>query len=145
MKPTMKKVSVKVGVCRDAIRNQWGVVGHTITANTIVNIVGSYGITSDGSMSHWDRSIEVLVPDWVQPSQKWSWSMSRPGYKSNSGTDGLCFVTCKNPVQISVLDDEHKEHDMPDVLIQKAIDGGFQFHFPIEDGSMGVMDVEMAK
>ena len=141
----MKKVSVKVGARRDDIRDQWGVVGHRISANTIVNIVGSYGLSSDGNMSHWERQVDVLVPEWVQPSQKWSWNMSRHGYKSNSGSDNLCFVTCKNPVQVDTIDAGHAKQDMPDVLIQKAIDGGFQFHFPIEDGSMGVMDVEIAK
>lgn len=139
----MKQVKVWVGVNGTDIRKNGHVVGRKYQVDVTDRISGGYGIGSDGELSRWSRLVTVLVPDWVEPSIKWDWEMSRPGYKSTSGSDHLCFVTCRAPITV-----EEYYHDAPhedlDVLVQRAIDGGFRFHYPTETGAMAQMDIERA-
>jgi hypothetical protein len=138
----MKPVTVNVGIIDYDVRdNRRVLVGVNYVMDVQVDMMGFYGILSDPS--HIKRNVTVLLPDWVESSIKSKWPMSRPGFTSDSGTGDLCFVTCKTPVKLSTRFDNPQVVDY-EGMMQKAIDGGFLFHYPEMRGNMKSIDVSTA-
>lgn len=108
-------------------------------ADIVCNIVGGYGICSDGS--HKQRRLSVLVPDWIVPSTRWLWPMSVEGAYSRCGTDNLAFITCTQRVYVDVGPD--KRCDIDD-LYDRTLAGGLTLHYPTPDGNMATMPVYLA-
>lgn len=108
-------------------------------ADVVCDIVGSYGIPSDGNCKK--RCLSVLVPDWIVPSAKWKWPMSVEGAYSNSGTDNLAFVACTKRVYVDVGPD--KRCDIDD-LFDRTLAGGLTLHYPTPEGKMATMPVYLA-
>lgn len=132
---------IEIGIESAAINNGHGPRTYRFRANASVDIVGSYGISpvQIGSARTPRAIIAVDLPEWVAESSKWHWMMSRPGCKSKSGTDDLCFVVCKETAEMRCeffgqLDGK--------ALIQQALDSGVQFVYPEQDGSMKRLDIE---
>jgi hypothetical protein len=139
----MKPVTINVGFIDYDVRdNRRTLIGKNYVMDVQVDIMGFYGIISDPS--HIKRKVTVLLPDWVESNKKTTWTMSRPGFTSDSGTGDLCFVTCKTPVKFSTRIDNPQVVDY-EGLIQKAIDGGFVFHYPEMRGNMKSIDVNADK
>ena len=135
----MKPVTVNVGFIDYDVRdNRRTLVGINYVMDVQVDIMGFYGIVSDPS--HMKRKVTVLLPDWVESSKNSTWPMSRPGYASDRGTGDLCFVTCKTPVRFTTRVDNPQKVDF-EGMMQKAIDGGFVFHYPEIRGGMKSIDV----
>ena len=135
----MKPVTVNVGVVDYDVRdNRRSLIGKNYVMDVQVDIVGFYGIVSDSG--HMKRKVTILLPDWVESSKESTWPMSRPGYTSDRGTGDLCFVTCKIPVKLSTRIDTPQVLDF-EGMMQKAIDGGFVFHYPEMRGNMKSIDV----
>lgn len=136
----MKPVTINVGIIDYDVRdNRRELVGTNYVMDVQIDIIGSYGIISDPT--HIKRKVTVLLPDWVEASEKTTWPMSRPGYRSGTGTGDLCFVTCKTPVKLSTRVDSPQIVDY-EGMMQKAIDGGFIFHYPEIRGDMKSIDVK---
>ncbi len=137
----MKPVTINVGIIDYDVRdNRRTLIGKNYIMDVQIDIIGRYGIVSDAN--HMKRKVTVLLPDWVESSKKSIWPMSRPGFKSDSGTGDLCFVTCKTPVKFSTRVDNPQIVDY-EGMMQKAIDGGFIFHYPEFRGDMKSIDVSV--
>lgn len=105
---------------------------YIVTADAIVNI-GGYGIVSGGSEMSPTAYVTVDLPDWCEPSRQWHWPMSKPGHRSRSGSDDLCFVVCSQPARQEV---DYIGQCNFKALIQQAIDSGLLLVHPGKDGSM---------
>ncbi len=139
----MKPVTINVGVVDYDVRdNRRTLIGKNYVMDVQVDVTGFYGIVSD--CNHMRRNVTVLLPDWVESSKKAIWPMSRPGYTSDRGTGDLCFVTCKTPVKLSTRVDTPQTVDYEGML-QRAIDGGFVFHYPELRGNMKSIDVPITE
>ncbi len=139
----MKPVTINVGIIDYDVRdNRRALIGKNYVADVQIDVIGRYGIISDPGQTK--RRVTVLLPDWVEFSKKPAWSMSRPGYKSDSGTGDSCFVTCKTPIKLSTRVDSPQVVDY-EGMMQKAIDGGFIFHYPEIRGGMKSIDVSIVE
>ena len=137
----MKEVRVEFGIEYQKIPQGWCLPPkYKFKADANVGIVGTYGISSNTNVY---KSINVMVPDWAEESQKWRpGHLARVGYESNCGTDHLCFVVCKKPVEM--VCDYFGEADQMQ-MIEQAIAGGLLFWYPTKTGEMESMEVFVAE
>lgn len=134
----MRKITTRIGV-KSTLRNPQAPIDEQVwdvECDISDRICGPYGISCVNTDT--ERRIYVEVPDWVVPSKKWNWELSRPGYKSKSGSDDLCFIVCRAPAKVTVDLPGRINHDE---FINKALSGGLELVYPGDNGEMLRMDL----
>ena len=133
-------MKIEIGVRCNPVDHGHSPWTYHFKADTIINIVGSYGITGSGNCQC--RTIDVVIPDWVSTSEKYPPEMGIPGRNSKTGTSDMCFVVCAHPQE---AESKYFGAVDQDALIDKAIAGGMLLIYPDINGDMRSIPVAICR